>query len=100
MGDAARTAAERAADRHASACQTGQADRERSAEEQRRLAGELDEARAAVAAAQQRLAEVTADQANLAGSLPELQEALAFHRAAYERLERFHYDLLCNIADL
>ncbi len=41
----ARTAAERAADRHASACETGRADRERSAEEQRRLAGELDEAR-------------------------------------------------------
>ena len=72
----ARTAAERANDRHASACETGRADRERAAEEQRRVAGELDEARAALAAAHQRLAEVTAEQAHLAGSLPELQEAL------------------------
>jgi chromosome segregation protein len=81
----ARTAAERAADRHASACETGRADRERSAEEQRRLAGEHDEARAAVAAAQQRLAEVTAEQAHLAGSLPELQEALEAWEALEER---------------
>ncbi len=81
----ARTAAERAADRHASACETGRADRERSAEEQRRLSGELDEARAAVAAAHQRLAEVTAEQAHLAGSLPELQEALEAWEALEER---------------
>ncbi len=81
----ARTAAERANDRHASACETGRADRERSAEEQRRLASELDEARAAVAAAQQRLAEVTAEQAHLAGSLPELQEALEAWGALEER---------------
>ena len=81
----ARTAAERANDRHASACETGRADRERSAEEQRRLASELDEARAAVAAAQQRLAEVTAEQAHLAGSLPELQEALEAWEALEER---------------
>ena len=81
----ARTAAERAADRHASACETGRADRERSAEEQRRLAGELDEARAAVAAAGARLAEVTAEQAHLAGSLPELQEALEAWEALEER---------------
>jgi chromosome segregation protein len=81
----ARTAAERANDRHASACETGRADRERSAEEQRRLASELDEARAAVAAAQHRLAEVTAEQAHLAGSLPELQEALEAWGALEER---------------
>jgi chromosome segregation protein len=81
----ARTTAERANDRHASACETGRADRERSAEEQRRVAGELDEARAAVAAAHQRLAEVTAEQAHLAGSLPELQEALEAWEALEER---------------
>ena len=59
--------------------------RERAAEEQRRLAGELDEARAAVAAAQQRLADVTAEQAQLAGSLPELEEALEAWQALEER---------------
>ena len=72
----ARVAAERAADRHAVACETGEADVERAAEEQRRLAEELDEAHAAVAAAQQRLAEVMSEQAQLAGSIPELHEAL------------------------
>ncbi len=81
----ARTTAERANDRHASACETGRADRARSAEEQRRLAGELDEARTAVAAAQHRLAEVTAEQAHLAGSLPMLQEALEAWEALEER---------------
>jgi chromosome segregation protein len=81
----ARTTAERAADRHASACETGRADTERSAEEQRRLAGELDEARAAVAAGHQRLADVTAEQAQLAGSLPDLQEALEAWEALEER---------------
>ena len=72
----ARTAAERAADRHASACESGRADTERAAEEQRRMAGELDEARAAVAEAQLRLADVTAEQAQLARALPELTDAL------------------------
>jgi len=81
----ARAAAERAVDRHASDCEAGRRDRERAAEEQRRLAGELDDARAAVAAAQQRLAEVTAEQAQLAGSLPELQEALEAWQALDER---------------
>ncbi len=81
----ARTAAERAADRHLSACETGRADRGRSAEEQRRLSGELDEARAAVAAAHQRLADVTAEQAHLAGSLPQLADALEAWEAVEER---------------
>ncbi|MGO9853487.1 MAG: chromosome segregation protein SMC [Acidimicrobiales bacterium] len=81
----ARAAAERAADRHASACEAGRIERERSAEEQRRLAGELDEARAAVAAARQRLSDVTAEQAQLAGSLPELHDALEAWRALEER---------------
>ena len=40
----ARAAAERSADRHASACESARADTERAAEEQRRLGGELDEA--------------------------------------------------------
>ncbi len=81
----ARTAAERAADRHASACETGRADRERSAEEQRRLSSELDEARAAVEAAHQRLADVTAEQAHLAASLPLLADALEAWEALEER---------------
>ncbi len=81
----ARAAAERAADRHASACEAGRLDRQRAAEEQHRLAGELDDARAAVAAAHQRLADVTAEQAQLAGSVPELQDALEAWRALAER---------------
>jgi chromosome segregation protein len=81
----ARTTAERANDRHASACETGRADRERSVEEQRRVADELEEARTALAAAQQRLADVTAEQAHLAGSVPELQEALEAWEALEER---------------
>ncbi len=81
----ARAAAERAADRHASACQAANIERERSAEEQRRLAGELEEGRTAATAAQHRLAEVTAEQAQLAGSLPELQDALEAWRALEER---------------
>jgi chromosome segregation protein len=81
----ARTSAERANDRHASACETGRADRDRSAEEQRRVAGELQEARSALTAAHQRLADVTAEQAHLAGSLPELQEALEAWEALEER---------------
>ena len=81
----ARTAAERANDRHASACEAGRADKDRSAEEQRRVAGELEEARSALAAAHQRLAEVTAEQAHLAGSLPELAEALEAWEALEER---------------
>ena len=40
----ARAAAERAVDRHASDCEAGRRDRQRAAEEQRRLAGELDDA--------------------------------------------------------
>ena len=81
----ARAAAERAADRHASACESGRADTERAGEEQRRLAGELDEARAAVAEAQLRLSEVTAEQAQLERALPELTEALAAWQALEER---------------
>ena len=81
----ARAAAERAADRHASACESGRADTERAGEEQQRLAGELDEARAAVAEAQLRLSEVTAEQAQLDRALPELGDALAAWQALEER---------------
>ena len=97
----ARTAAERANDRHASACETGRADRERSAEERRRVAGELEEARAAVVAAQQRLADVTSEQAHLAGALPELQEALEAWEALEERraaLRRRRQELEVRVA--
>ncbi|HEV2994209.1 MAG TPA: AAA family ATPase, partial [Acidimicrobiia bacterium] len=54
----ARAAAERAADRHGAAFEAKRAEVERAAEEQARLAAELDDARAAVFEAQQRLAEV------------------------------------------
>jgi len=97
----ARTTAERANDRHASACETGRADRERSGEEQRRVAAELDEARAAVVAAQQRLADVSAEQAQLAGSLPELQEAQETWAALEERragLRRRRQELEVRVA--
>ncbi len=81
----ARAAAERAVDRHGSACETGRADTERAAEEQRRLSGELEEARAAVTDAQTRLSDVTAEQVQLTRSLPELEEALTAWRALVER---------------
>jgi chromosome segregation protein len=92
----ARAAAERANDRHASACETARADRERSVEEQRRVAGELEEARAALAATQQRLADVTAEQAHLAGSVPELQEA----HQAWEALEERRVGLRGRLQEL
>jgi len=81
----ARAAAERSADRHASACESARADTERAAEEQRRLGGELDEALAGVTEAQRRLSAVTAEQAQLERSLPELTEALGAWRALQER---------------
>jgi chromosome segregation protein len=81
----ARAAAERAVDRHGSACEAARADAGRAAEEQRRLIGELDDARDAVADAQTRLSDVTAEQAQLARSLPELEEALIAWRALEER---------------
>ena len=49
------------------------------------MAGELDDARTAVQAARQRLEDVTAEQAELAGCLPELDEALDAWRAIEER---------------
>jgi chromosome segregation protein len=97
----ARTTAERAVDRHASACETGRADRDRSAEEQRRVAAELDEARVAVVAAQQRLADVVAEEAQLARSLPDLQEALEAWEALEERrvgLRARHQELEVRVA--
>jgi len=79
----ARAAAERTADRHDAACEAAQADMERAEEEHRRLAGELEQAREAVSAAQQRLSDVTAEQAHLAGAVPDLQEA----QEAWQELE-------------
>jgi len=81
----ARAAAERELDRHASACESGRADTERVAEEQRRLTAELDEARAAVAEGQRRLSDVTGEQVQLDRTLPELDEALSAWRALDER---------------
>ena len=72
-----RTAAERALDRHVAACAAARADVERAAVEQRRLAAELEEVRATVAAAHQRLADVTAEEAQLLQLLPALEEAVA-----------------------
>ncbi len=81
----ARAGAERELDRHASACQSAQADVARAAKEQQRLTSELEEARGSVAAAQQRLAEVTAEESQLARSLPELEEAVIAWQALEER---------------
>ncbi|HXA73161.1 MAG TPA: chromosome segregation protein SMC [Acidimicrobiales bacterium] len=81
----ARTAAERAADRHGAALEAKRAEVERAAEEQTRLAAELDDARTAVFAAQQRLAEVTAEEARLDRALPDLTEALAAWRELQQR---------------
>ena len=72
----ARAAAERALDRHTSACDGAAADVARGAEEQQRSATELDDARQAVAAAHQRLGDVNAEEAQLDRALPELTEAL------------------------
>jgi chromosome segregation protein len=72
----ARSGAERALDRHTASCDVAKADVARAAEEQQRTAGELDDARNAVAAAHQRLADVTAEEAQLDRALPELSEAL------------------------
>jgi chromosome segregation protein len=77
----ARAAAERACDRHASAREAAEAATARAEEEQRRLTGELDEARAAVHEGQRRLAEVTADLNRLDVSVPVLDEAAAEWRA-------------------
>jgi chromosome segregation protein len=91
-----RTAAEREVDRHAAARATAGADRSRTAEEQRRLAEELAEARQARIDADRRLAEVRAEGARLAGSLPVLHEALvawqelaARRRAATQAQQEF-----------
>jgi chromosome segregation protein len=81
----ARTAAERAADRHGAALQAKRAEVERAAEEQTRLAAELDDARNAVFEAQQRLAEVTAEEAQLERALPDLTEALHSWRDLEQR---------------
>ena len=83
----ARTAAERAADRHGAALEAKRTEVERAAEEQTRLAAELDDARTAVYEAQQRLAEVTAEETRLGRALPDLTEALHAWRALEQRRE-------------
>ena len=84
----ARAAAERAADRHEAAVAAARTDTERSGDEQRRVSGELEEARAGVLAAQQRLADVTEEQAQLAGAVPDLHEALDAWRELEEHRAR------------
>ncbi len=80
-----RAAAERALDRHTSACDTARADVARAVAEQRRLAEELSDGREAGAAAQRRLSEVTAEEAELARTLPQIDDAVAAWRALEER---------------
>ena len=81
----ARAAAERAADRHATALEGAAADSARAAEEQRRLAGELAEARTAATAAQRRLSEVTTESDRLDAAVPALEASAAEWRALEER---------------
>ena len=83
-----RAAAERAADRHEAAVAAARIDTERSGDEQRRVSGELEEARAGVLAAQQRLADVTEEQAQLAGAVPDLHDALDAWRELEEHRAR------------
>jgi chromosome segregation protein len=97
----ARTAAERAADRHGAALEAKRAEVERAAEEQTRLAAELDDARTAVYEAQQRLAEVTAEETQLGRALPDLTEALHAWRALQQRCEEvsgFRQELEVRVA--
>ncbi len=72
----ARAAAERAADRHASAIGSATGDAARSIEEQGRLATELEDARAAMEAAEQRLADLGAEGIRLAETTPALEDAV------------------------
>jgi chromosome segregation protein len=81
----ARAAAEREVDRHAAATQAATAERQRIGEERERLGAELTDARTARAEADQRLAELRAEEANLAGSLPVLEQALAAWRELDDR---------------
>ncbi|HWD56614.1 MAG TPA: chromosome segregation protein SMC [Acidimicrobiales bacterium] len=81
----ARAAAERANDRHGTAGEAKRADVARAAEEQARLAAEIGDARAAVVEAQRRLADVTAEEAQLDRALPDLTEALSAWRELQER---------------
>ena len=85
----ARAATERAADRHGTATEAARVDAERAAEERQRLDAELGEARTEVATAHQRLAEVSAEEAQLAHALPQLEQALA----EWEALEAQRVDL-------
>jgi chromosome segregation protein len=86
----ARAQAERALDRHGAARATAAADGERLADEQRRLADELTDARTARAEVATRLADVRAEAEALAQSLPGLEDAarawqeLAARRRAVE----------------
>jgi chromosome segregation protein len=81
----ARAAAERATDRHAASTETAAAEASRATEEQGRIATELDEARAALTAAEHRLADVTAEGARLSAALPILDETVAAWDALAER---------------
>jgi chromosome segregation protein len=92
----ARTAAEREVDRHTASRAAAETDRSRTGEEKQRLADELNDARQARTEAEQRLADVRAEAARLAGSLPVLDEALAAwqelatrRRAALEAQQAF-----------
>jgi chromosome segregation protein len=86
----ARAAAERAHDRHLAACDAATADVVRAGEEQQRAATELVDARSAVVAAHQRLADVTAEEAQLDRALPELTEALLAWRDLQARRAEVH----------
>ncbi len=81
----ARSAAERALDRHASATSTAGADANRLAEDQRRLSDELATTRGARVEAEQRLAAVRAEGEQLRSSLSALEGAAAEWQGVAER---------------
>jgi chromosome segregation protein len=99
----ARAAAERACDRHASAREAAEAAAARADEEQRRLAGELDEAQSALQEGQRRLAELVAEVDRLDAWVPLLEAAAAEWRALQERrrvLDARRHDLEVRAAGL
>jgi chromosome segregation protein len=77
--------ATRAVDRHASARTAAAGEKERTSEEQSRLAGELRNARQARVEAEQRLSAVLAETDGLAQAVAETEEAAALWRALAAR---------------
>jgi chromosome segregation protein len=92
----ARQQAERALDRHGAARSTAATDSQRTVEDLKRLADELEAARVARTEAGQRLAAVEVERQELAGSQPILEEAAA----AWRELAGRRADLQARVQEL